>query len=431
MNTIFKSVIGAALVLGATQWVAPAHAQEVNYNLPSAAQIEELKQNRQNKAVAERVGRRIMAAFELYEADDLNGAIAELAEAEPRDEFDIAYVNRFLGAFYAADEQGAKALDLLTKAVEADVLGWTDQAAAMKLLADLNLQEENYQNAIKYYGRWLQFTGEANPDVFLRIANAYYELKQFDKIIQPADLALRAYDEPNKNPYVLKVASYYEREMFAEAIEVLEAGLNQIPTEKIWWVQLANFYMIEEQIAKGLQTIEIAYLAGYLSSENHYRILIQLYGNSEIPYKSAMLMARHFEAGDVEKTELNARSAATSYEAAREFYSAAKWYGIAAELSDSAADRAKNLQRQGTALLRAERFEEAAVVYNKALDAGLEQDDEGKVYMSLAEAHLYSNKYQDAITAARKASEYEDQRRGARSWIGYIQNVAQRRGVSL
>lgn len=248
-----------------------------------------------------------MSAFELYEADDMQGAIAELADLSPSAEFDVAYVNRFLGAFYASEEQTDKGIQLLKQAVDADVLGWTDHAAALKTLADLYLQEEDYNNALRYYDKWLQFTGDANPDVFLRIANAYYELKQYDKVIKPADMAKQNYEEPNKNPYILKMASYYEREMFKEAITVLEEGLNVIPTETGWWNQLANFYMLEERIEKALETIEIAYLAGYLDSENQHRVLIQLYANNQIPYKAATLMAKHINAGDIEANTRNAQ----------------------------------------------------------------------------------------------------------------------------
>lgn len=431
MQNLYKAVIRASIVMGATLMMAlPASAQvNVNYNLPSAEEIQQRKDNRKNQAVSERVGRRIMSAFELYEADDMQGAIAELADLSPSAEFDVAYVNRFLGAFYASEEQTDKGIQLLKQAVDADVLGWTDHAAALKTLADLYLQEEDYNNALRYYDKWLQFTGDANPDVFLRIANAYYELKQYDKVIKPADMAKQNYEEPNKNPYILKMASYYEREMFKEAITVLEEGLNVIPTETGWWNQLANFYMLEERIEKALETIEIAYLAGYLDSENQHRVLIQLYANNQIPYKAATLMAKHINAGDIEANTRNAQSAARNFEGAREFDMAAEWWGKAAELAESSAEKGDMYRRQGIAFIRAEEYANAAQALNRALQ--FDVDKEGAVYMALAEAYLYTRDYRQALDAATTAQKYDSERRSARSWAGYIRNIAERRGVSL
>ncbi|OZB06245.1 MAG: hypothetical protein B7X54_02820, partial [Idiomarina sp. 34-48-12] len=45
---------------------APAASQEINYNLPSAEQVEAAKQSRRNQTVSERVGRRLMTALDLY-----------------------------------------------------------------------------------------------------------------------------------------------------------------------------------------------------------------------------------------------------------------------------------------------------------------------------------------------------------------------------
>lgn len=147
-----KKLIAAvtASLLCAALSVAPAAAQapQINYNLPSAETIQKQKDSRRNIAVSERVGRNIMGAFELYsEQNDVKGAIAKLEEASPREAFDIAYVSRFLGNLYAADEQFEKALSLVKKAADADVLGWTDQAGALKLTADLSLQLERYDQA--------------------------------------------------------------------------------------------------------------------------------------------------------------------------------------------------------------------------------------------------------------------------------------------
>lgn len=412
---------------------APVHAQDINYNLPSQQTVQERKDSRSNQAVSERVGRRLMTALDLYtEKQDVKGAIAELQGIEPRETFDRAYVNRFLGNLYAADEQFDRAFELVKSAADADVLGWGDHAAVLKLTADLGLQMERYSLAIQYYGKWLQFTGEKDPDVFMRIANAFYEMQQYEKIIRPADIAIEAFTakgQVNRNPYIMKVASYYERKMYAEAAKVLEQGLNVLPGEKAWWNQLGMMYMLMEQTEKALQTMEIAYLAGYFDKESHYKALVQLYSNVEVPYKAAMIMAKHIESGDVEKSVRNYKTVASSYEQAREYSTAAQFYAKAAEIEEDRKERADLFRRQGTAHLRAEEFSKAANAYLKAIDNDIENP--GRVYMSLTEAYFYNNNFREALKYVQEAKKFSNERRNASSWEQYIRQKASNRGVSL
>lgn len=421
-----------ASVLCAALAIAPAIAQtaQVNYNLPSAEDIQKQKDSRRNIAVSERVGRNIMGAFELYsEKNDVQGAIAKLEEISPREAYDKAYVTRFLGNLYAAVEQFDKALTLVKSAADADVLGWTDQAGALKLTADLSLQLERYDQALTYYARWLQFTGEYDPEVFLRIANIYYEQKKFDMIIKPADMAIKYYKEPNKNPYVLKVASYYERKMYGDAVKVLETGLAVLPTERVWWNQLGMMYMLEERIDKALQTLEIAYLAGYLDRDSQYRALVQLYSNNEVPYKAATTMMKHLNAGDIEKAARNFQNAASNFEAAKEYVKAAQAYGMAAEMETERSAKAVQFRRQGNSYIRAQQYDRATAAFHKALDHGIE--DQGPVLISLSEAYFYSRNYAEALKYNKEAQKFDNQRRNARSWEAYIKRTASNRGVNL
>ena len=151
MHKKLSMLLSASVLCGALAAGVPvANAQDINYNLPSAEEIQQRKDNRRNLTVSERVGRRIMSAFELYsEQEDIKGAIAELEDTEPREAFDQAYVDRFLGNLYAADDRIDDAYMRVTRAADADVLGWSDQASALKLAADLSLQVEDYEAALK------------------------------------------------------------------------------------------------------------------------------------------------------------------------------------------------------------------------------------------------------------------------------------------
>lgn len=425
----------SASVLCSVMAVASAtvHAQEINYNLPSAEQVQAAKDSRRNQVVSERVGRRLIKALDMYtEQEDVKGAIAELEAAGARDSFDVAYVNRFLGNLYAADEQFDRAIQLVKQAADSNELGWSDHASVLKLTADLALQAEQYKLALEYYGKWLQFTGERDADVFMRIANAFYELKQFDKVIRPADLSIAAFrekGEENRNPYILKIASYYESQKYAEAIKVLETGLEVLPGEKGWWSQLGMMYMLVEDMGKALQTMEIAYLAGYLDKENQFKALAQLYSNNLIPYKAATIMLKHIEAGDIEKTMRNYQMVASSFEQSRDFDKAAVQFEKAAQYAEAREDKAEMYRRQGNAYIRAEEYTKAVAALLKALENDVENP--GRVYMSITEAHFYNNNFREALKYVQEAKKFTNERRNASSWEQYIRSKASNRGITL
>lgn len=424
----FVSALAFASVMSMT--TVQASAQDLGFNIPDKETVEAQKKARDNKAASQSIGRAIMDAFELYEEDEIKEAIAVLEDQDPDPGYDSAYLGRFLGNLYAADERMADALQVLKSAVDQDVLGWSDQAAAMKLVGQISLQEEKYEQSLEYLKQWVQFTGERDPQVFLYMANAHYQMKNFADIIPFAEASLEAADKPEKNVYTLMMASYYERKMYPQAIEVLEEGLDKLPEVTQWWPQLAQFYMLEENLGKSLQTMEIAYMAGYLDTESQFKMLVQLYDNEGIPYKAASTMEKHVEAGDIEQTAKNFGTIANSYHRAKELDKAVSWYERAAEATNDNDDKGEYYRKQGNLMLLNEQYIAAATPLKKALDY-LDRQDEGRVYMSLAEAYFYGGDYRQAMRYVDEAATFDGQRRSARSWRGYIESTAKRKGIDL
>ncbi|KKL00762.1 hypothetical protein EIK76_15495 [Rheinheimera mesophila] len=392
---------------------------------PDPKKIEERK-NRKSSAVGEKVGKAIGKAYELYGAEKLNEAIAVLSDVESSNEFDMAYLNRFLGNMWAAKDE-KKAINYLRQAIKPDVLSFTDQAAALRLLADLLLSDKQYNEAIKTYNQWLDFTGEKEANVYLRIASAYMEMKQYQKVIEPADMAIALQDKakPNAGPYTLKFSAYFEMKNNKKAIEVLETTVKIFPSEKRWWTYLAQFYSIEEQYDKALVTLEVAAMQGMLDSANEYKLLAQLYSNANIPYKAGTTLEKHIKSGLIKKDKTMLNSMASSFQAAREMDKAAQYYGESAQL-DNDGDA---YRRQGSSLILAEKYSAAVVALNKALEAGVQA--KGPVYLALVEAYFYQNKFKDAYQAVQKAKADPKYARQAASWESYIKERASKNNVTL
>lgn len=389
---------------------------------PDAAKIAERKA-RKSQAVGEKVGKAIGKAFELYNANQISEAIALLEPITATTDFDKAFRAKFLGSLYV-EKNPAKAARYLEEAIKYDVLSFTDQASAIRNLADLSIMDKQYEKAVKHYNAWLDFTGELNPDVEMRIANCYYELKQFAKVIAPSDRAIAHYKEPKKGPYDMKFGAYYELKQNKKAIEVLEQIVTIFPNDKQSWVYLGNFYAMDEQYDRALAVINMAYKQGYLTKESEIKLLAQLYSNNNVPYKAAVLLEKHMKAGLVKKDRSNMLSIASSFNAARNFKQAADYFGQVAQAENDG----DLYRRQGNALLLANETDKAVVALLKALDNGVK--DKGKVHADLLVAYFDQGKLKEANRHAQLARD-NGQAKFANGWSAIIRQRAEKKGISL
>ncbi len=389
---------------------------------PDAAKIAERKA-RKSQAVGEKVGKAIGKAYELYGNNQIAEAIAILEPLEPTNAFDKAYLARFLGSLYV-EKNPEKAIKYLKDAIKPDILSFTDQAAALRNLADLSIMAKKYQDAIGYYNKWLDFTGELDPNVEMRIANCFYEMKQYNKVIAPADRAIAHFKEPKKEPYIMKYASYYELKQIKKVIEVLEEAVVLFPKEKTFWIQLGSFYSADEQFAKALAVVDMAYKQGYLTTENEIKLLANLYNNNNVPYKAAATLEKHMKSGLVKKDRAILMNIASSYKTAYEFEKAAVYYGQAAQL----ANEGDIYHRQGNALLMANKNAEAVTALQKALELGVK--DKGKVHVDLINAFFYQGKMKEAYRHVELARQ-NGQEKMAANWGSYVKERAEKKGIKL
>ena len=417
-NPLIKWVASSLLVVGSFS-MNTAMAQSLAVACPGYKQSP-------TKIPGQRVGKKVQRAFEAYNSDQVDEAIEILKEIESSDEFDQAYVYRFLGNLLAAkDGQGKNSLSYLLKTVEKKVLNDNEHASTLRLVGDLNMQEKQYAQAIKWYNEWMKFTCKEDADIYTRQAQAFYETKQLAKMIAPADKAIALYDKPNKNPYVLKMTSYYERKMYPQTIKVAEDLVKLFPDTKQWWTQLGFFYMLVEDYKKALQTFELAYVQGYLEKASEIKALVQLYATNEIPHKSAVMHEKYMKSGLLKKDATNLSAIANSFHRAKEHIKAASYYGQAAALSSDP----EHFRKQGTLLLGAEKYSQALKALQKALDNGSKK--KGSVHMAMMEAYFYQGKFKQAYKHIKEAKKDKSTSRNATAWEPYIKEKAKNRGIKI
>jgi tetratricopeptide (TPR) repeat protein len=319
-----------------------------------------------------------------------------------------------------------EAIKYLELAVKPDILNEGDHGEALKLLADLQMQTQKYKGALKNYKAWMDFTGKSDGDVWVKIANAHYALKNLPAVIAPADKAIAAYgDKQSQNPYILKLTSYYERKKFKDAVKVLETTVQLFPDVKTYWVQLGQFYTLIEDYPKALQTLELAYKQGYLEKESEIKVLASLYSQGQIPFKTAKLLEKHIASGLVKRDDKNLNTLANAWHAAQNIDKAAKYFGELAKMTNEA----KHYSKQGMLLKQDEQFKSAIVALNKALELGVKNS--GTLYMSIAESHFYLEQYKSANRAIKKAIADPKTKRAAKGWASFISDTARRKNIAI
>lgn len=380
---------------------------------------------RQSKAVGESTGRKVQKSFEAYQAGNIDEAISVLLEASPKGEFDVAYVSRMLGNFYAEKGQMGKAITYLKTAVDADILGGVDHAGTMRLYADLLLQEKKYNEAISYYRKWMAFTCKTDAVVYRRIAIAYTELQKWDDVIKTTDEGIKIAEKPDQGLYQLKFQALFQVKKYKEATKVLEIMVPLFPEDKRLWVQLAQLYLLTEDLDSSLETYEIAYDAGYLENADNIVRLSQLLASKGSPYRGAKILEKHIKSGLVKTDEKNLSMLAGFFHQAKELKEAAEYYGKAADINKNG----KLYLKQGRILSLDQKYSAAVPVLKQALDAGI--DSPGEAQFELALAYLNLKNLKAAYDYAQQATKDKKTAKSATSYVAYIKDKAKLAKVSL
>ena len=391
---------------------------------PDAAKIEARKKAK-TRVMGERVGKKVIKAFDLYNEDKLDEAIAMLKEIDASDDFDKATVNRYLGSMYGQKEQYKTAIKHLELAVAPDILNFADQEQSLKTLGDMYAGTEQFAKAKDAYIAWMDFTGEEDATVYTRIAQANYQLEKFKDVMSPADKAIKLQKEPNKAPYQLKLGSYFELKDYKNMVKVGEEIVRIWPDDKKAWVSLGKYYLQTEDYKTGLATMEVAYKNGYFESEVDYKVLSNFYSLNEIPYKAALVLEKSINDKIVKRNKQNISAVASNYHRSKDIEKAAKYYEEAAKFDDDA----ELYRKAGSLLLQSQNYSAAVVRLNKALELG--SDKKGTIYSDLAEAYYYQEKYKQAYAAITKAMDDPRTRKFAKGWSTYIKDKAARNGVKI
>lgn len=271
-------------LLFSTLWLSPAFAKEL---APSTV-------------------KRVLAAQQLVETGDVAHAIETLNDLNTKADYDTAYVKRYLAILNYQAGNSDQAIMLLRDAVTLNALPTQDQWQSQRMLADLLLNGQEYQQALEIYRSILttDLDAQKTKDIHYRIIQCFYKLQQWQSALsQIHSFASLGYTK-SVNVLTIQLVSELQLERFKPALSTTDTLLRIQPTKKNWWMQKVSLQIKLNQLKSALSTLQLAELNKIGLVEQERRLLVQLYMNNQLPERAARELAKLQDRTDVEEKRL-------------------------------------------------------------------------------------------------------------------------------
>jgi len=371
----------------------------------------------------------------------LNGIQAKV----PADSYDTAYVLQLKLQIFLQQGDFAKAIEPMERSLqlsEAHTPTYFDERVTRELyyfLVQLYFQEgaqtknttltaAYFEKADKAMEHWLKITPQTNAEAQLIYAQLLFSRAMINsanpdaallkRAIEQVDIGLKLTTRPKDTFYVLKLVALNQLDRHIESTELLESLVKLKPDNAAYWQQLAAIYLTlaakfeetkQPQLARdysirAIVTIERAQTNGFMKSQRDNYNLIGIYFNIAQYEKAAELLANGLKSDGIENDPKNWELLALSYQQLQRPLA-----GIEA-LKDGTKAFPKSGQLEfliAQAYTALDKPEEAIKHIQAAIAKG-SLTKPYQAYLSLAYTAYSLQKYDIALDAARKATEFPE-----------------------
>ncbi|MGY0612504.1 tetratricopeptide repeat protein [Luteimonas sp. A501] len=328
-------------------------------------------------SASSRIGAQLNKVSEAQQAGDLAAAEAAAAEILGDDKanaYERAITLRLV-ADLLINEDNERAKSYLREAIELEGLGNNEHFNSMLMLAQIQMQDDDYAGSLATLDRMIAETHTDKTDVLVLRGNALYRLERYDDAIAALEPLVKGNPEARADWSQLLMASYSESGRGSDAMALAEQVASQTPGDKRAQLNLASVYLQGDDYPKAIAVYEGLRSAGQLTEEAEYRNLSALYLNSEDGERNAISVINEgLEKGVLKPDQKTYAQLAQAYYFSDQPGEAIKAYQKAAPLDDSGAtylNLAKVLASEG-------RSAESKDAAQKAIDKGLDDPAEAR-----------------------------------------------------
>lgn len=230
-----------------------------------------------------RRGKQIDRLFDAYNDSDA-AKVQDIADPIIADEGANAYeraVSARLVAATNANTDNAKAKDYLRKAIEFNGLSNNEHYDSMRMLAQLQLQDDQFDEGLATLDRYISETKSTDTDDLALKGQALYLAERQPEAIAVLKPLVDASPEPKKEWVQMLMNAYIMSDQPGEASRLAESLIARNPDDAALQLNLAGMYMQADQNDKAIAVLEQLRSKGQLSQERDYRNLYAMYMNSE------------------------------------------------------------------------------------------------------------------------------------------------------
>jgi tetratricopeptide (TPR) repeat protein len=203
-----------------------------------------------------------------------------------------AYALYYLSQVELQQQRYDAALKHLEQAYQLQQLAEPVQQQSLLMIAQLQLQTQQWQRAISSFQRWKAQSGETiNYQLEYWLAQAQARAERWPAAAQSIQLAL---NQPSPAPlswWQLAVVIYSQQQDWPAAIAAQQHILDARPEDMSAWWQITQLYLQHGQMQQAQAYLEQAHHLGLFSQAEHYRLLSKLMQQQNQPYQAARLVS--------------------------------------------------------------------------------------------------------------------------------------------
>lgn len=281
-------------------------------------------------------------------------------------------------AYNLDDAAAAKAY--LKQAIDLNALDNNGHYQSMLMLAQLQLQDNEYDAGLATLDRYLSETKSQRPEDLIIKGQALYQTEKYAEAIPVLKQAIAASPEPKDSWNQLLMAAYAEAGQTGEAVAAAEQLAAKNPGDKKAQLNLASMYMQADQMDKAAAVMDKLRAGGQLTEEKEYKQLYSIYANTDGHEKDVIAVINEGLQKGILKPDYQVYLAlAQSYYYSDQVPQAIENWQKAAPLSkdgETYLNLAKVLHSEG-------RIPEAKEAARQALAKGVKKPDEAKKIVNL------------------------------------------------
>ena len=433
ISRLISATCMATLVLGAT--VTLDRAGVVSVISDVAAQesgAKKKEKTRKTPALRNNIYEKLAEAQTFAEAKDyaaaeeiLNEMLDATSKKSKLNAYELANVYNTYAFLRYAVEDYKGALNYYQKVIDQrPQIPVALEVGTLFTIAQLHFLQENWQKGIDTLNQWMAVTEIPNTNAYVLLANGYFQLKDYDRSLENIQIAIDREESAGKLPkeqwYNLARFIHFDRDNYAEALEILEILIMYYP-KKQYWVQASHLYGEQKDEARQLAILEATYEQNLLDKSQDLVLLSQLYLNAEVPYPAAKTLEKGFKDEIVEDESKNYELAGVAWRQAQEVNKSLPMLEKAAAKSE----KGELYARLGSVYLDVDKNKEAVTALTKGLKrGGVKRTDQARLALGMAYFNL--GEFNSARKAFREAAKDKRAKAFAQQWLKYINSEEKR-----